>query len=463
MSSRAVDEHLQEDAMQNMAGQGYPKAELKRAGQLGSLLLRGGRVIDPARSIDEIADVLVVDGRLMDIQPDFPLGMDWLEHVQQVDMNGKWIVPAMLDMHVHLREPGEEYKETIASGTRAAVAGGYAGVACMPNTMPVNDNAAVTQFILERAREEGACHVFPVAAISHGQRGENLTEFGELRSSGAVAVSDDGRPVMNSLLMRRALEYARIFDLLVISHAEELSLSQGGLMNEGPVSTLLGLRGIPNAAEEVMVARDILLAELTRGRLHIAHVSTGGSIRLIREAKKRGILVTAETAPHYFTLTDSELMSFNTVFKVNPPLRSEEDRDYIREGLADGTIDAIATDHAPHSLLEKDTEFEYAANGMIGLESALPLILSLVRDGTLSASEAVAKVTCNPARILGVPLGSLQPGKPVSLTVIDPDVTYTLDCETFQSKSRNCPFHGREVTGRVELTLVDGKLVYTRS
>ncbi|NLI81802.1 MAG: dihydroorotase [Deltaproteobacteria bacterium] len=428
-----------------------------------NFLFRRGRVIDPARGIDQVADVLVVDGRLMDIQPDLKIGMDWLANVHQFDMDGKWIVPGMLDMHVHLREPGEEYKETIASGTRAAVAGGYAGVACMPNTKPVNDTAAVTQFILEKARQEAACHVFPVAAISRGLQGEHLTEFGELRESGAVAVTDDGRPVMNSLLMRRALEYARIFDLLVISHAEDLALAEGGLMNEGPISTLLGLRGIPNAAEDAMVARDILLAELTGGRLHIAHVSTAGSVRLVRDAKKRGVPVTAETAPHYFTLTDSELLSFDAVFKVNPPLRSAEDRESVREGLADGTIDVIATDHAPHSLLEKDTEFEYAASGMIGLESALPLVLELVRCGVLDASKAISKVTCNPSKILGVPMGTLNPGKAVTLTVIDPKVDYILDCKSFESKSRNCPFHGRQVQGRVELTLVEGKIAYSRS
>ncbi len=446
--------------MSNFPEGGSQQICSRRDGRPGSFLFRNGRVIDPARNIDKIADVLIVDGRLMDIQSNFPNTMDWMSQVNQVDATGKWLIPGMLDIHVHLREPGEEYKETIASGTRAAVAGGYVGVACMPNTKPANDNAAVTRFILERAKEQGACHVFPVAAISTGLKGESLAEFGELRGAGAVALSDDGRPVMNGLLMRRALEYARIFDLLVISHAEELSLSQGGLMNESPVSTLLGLRGIPNASEDVMVARDLLLAELTGGRLHIAHVSTAGAVRLIREAKSRGIPVTAETAPHYFTLTDKEVMSFDPVFKVNPPLRSAEDVESVKEGLADGTIDAIATDHAPHSTVEKDTEFEYAANGMIGLESALPLILSLVREGTLSASDAVAKVTCNPARILGVPLGSLQPGQPPSMTIIDPEASYVLDCQTFQSKSRNCPFHGRKVQGRIVATLFEGSVAY---
>jgi dihydroorotase len=428
----------------------------------GNFLFRNGRIIDPAKGIDTTADVLIVDGRLEDIRPNIETGSDRWPHLTRIDVSGMWVVPGMIDMHVHLREPGEEYKETIASGTRAAVAGGYAAVACMPNTKPVNDCAAVTELILSRARKAGACRVFPVGAISKGLEGETLAEFGELKECGAVAVSDDGRPVMNSLLMRRALEYARIFDLLVISHAEDLHLSEGGLMNEGATSTLLGLHGIPCAAEEVMIARDLLLAKLTGGRIHIAHVSTGGSARLIREAKKQGIRVTAETAPHYFTLTDEELMTFDTVFKVSPPLRGKEDVQAIKEALADGTLDAIATDHAPHSVVEKDTEFEFASNGMIGLESALPLILSLVREGVLSPLEAMAKVTSNPASILGVELGTLQPGAPASLTVIDPEATYVLDVETFQSKSRNCPFHGREMKGRALLTMVDGKTAFSR-
>lgn len=273
-------------------------------------------------------------------------------------------------------------------------------------------------------------------------------------------MSDDGRPVANSILMRRALEYSRIFDIPVISHAEDPSLSHGGLMNEGPVSTLLGLRGIPDVAEEIMIARDVMLAELTGGRVHIAHVSTAGSVRLIREAKRRGISVTAETAPHYFTLTDEELMTFDTVFKVNPPLRRPEDVRAIREGLADGTLDAIATDHAPHTVLEKDIEFEYASSGMIGLESAVPLILALTREEVLTPLEAVAKVTCNPAGILKVPGGTLRPGTTADLTLIDPDASYTLDAGTFQSKSRNCPFHGREVRGKVFMTVVGGRVAF---
>lgn len=427
-----------------------------------NLLFRRARIIDPGRGVDEEADVLIRDGILTDLRPEIQLSHDLLSHLQEVDLRGKWIIPGMIDMHVHLREPGEEYKETIETGTAAAVAGGFVAVACMPNTHPVNDCAAVTEFILDRARLLGACRVFPVGAISRGLKGEQLADLGELWEAGVVAVTDDGRPVMNNMLMRRALEYSRGFGIPVITHAEDLTLSQGGLMNEGATSTMLGLRGIPNAAEDIMVARDLALAELTHSRIHIAHVSTAGAVRMIREARQRGVGVTAETAPHYFTLTDEELVSFDPVFKVNPPLRSAEDVAAVKAGLSDGTLDVIATDHAPHSALEKDTEFEYAANGMIGLESALPLILGLVREGVLQPAEAVAKVTVNPARILGLSLGTLSPGRPADLTVIDPDASFVLDCREFRSKSRNCPFHGRPMRGRVLLTMVEGRVAYSR-
>ncbi len=429
---------------------------------LASFLLRQVRVLDPGNNQDRIADLLVLEGMLKEVSPRLNVSEVGLSDIPVIELQGKWVAPGFVDMHVHLREPGEEYKETIETGARAAVAGGYVAVACMPNTQPVNDCAAVTQFILNRAKEAGSCHVFPVASITRGLKGDDLTEMGEVREAGAVAVSDDGRPVMNSMTMRRALEYSKSFDLLVISHAEDLHLSEKGLMNEGPTSTLLGLRGIPAAAEEIMIARDILLSELTGVPVHIAHVSTEGAVRLIREAKKRGIPVTAETAPHYFTLTDEALMDFDTVFKVNPPLRRLRDVEAVKAGLADGTLDAIATDHAPHSVLEKDTEFEYAANGMIGLESALPLALNLVREGVLSPLELVARLSRNPARILGIPLGSLELGEPAHLTVIDPEVEYVLDAETFQSKSRNCPFHGWKVQGQALMTVVDGRIAFTR-
>ncbi len=426
-----------------------------------NLILRNGRVIDPALGFDAVASVLIENGKIVEVSADIEIGTERRREFEQIDAGGKWIVPGLIDMHVHLREPGEEYKETIFSGTRAAVAGGFTSVACMPNTRPVNDCAAVTQFILKKASDEGVCRVFPVAAISKGLEGRNLSEFGDLRAAGAAAVSDDGRPVEGSLLMRRALEYAKTFELPVISHCEDLGLSAGGLMNEGRVSTRLGLRGIPRSAEEVMAARDILLAELTGARVHLAHISTAGSVALIREAKKRGIPVTAETAPHYFTLDEELLSTFDPVYKVNPPLRTREDIEAVKAGLRDGTIDVIASDHAPHSAVEKDLEFEYAANGMIGLESSLPLILRLVSDRVLSPAEAIAKVSQNPARILSIPFGALSKGAPADLTVIDPQVRYTIDARKFASKSRNCPFDGMEVQGRAVMTIVDGRVVFT--
>ncbi|MDR3553560.1 MAG: dihydroorotase [Syntrophobacteraceae bacterium] len=426
-----------------------------------NLILRNGRVIDPAQGLDAVATVVIENGKVVEVGPNIEIGAQRRGEFEQIDAGGKWVVPGLIDMHVHLREPGEEYKETIASGTRAAVAGGFTAVACMPNTRPVNDCAAVTQFILKKAAEEGACRVFPVGAISKGLEGRNLCELGELRASGVVAVSDDGRPVESSMLMRRALEYAKTFGLLVISHCEDLGLSSGGLMNEGRVSTRLGLRGIPRAAEEVMAARDILLAELTGARLHLAHISSAGSVALIREAKKRGLQVTAETAPHYFTLDEELLSTFNPVYKVNPPVRTREDMEAIKAGLADGTLDAIASDHAPHSAVEKDLEFEYAANGMIGLESSLPLILRLVRQSILSPLDAIAKVSQNPARILSIPFGTLAKGAAADLTVIDPEATYTIDARKFESKSRNCPFDGMEAQGRAVMTFIDGRVVFT--
>ena len=426
-----------------------------------NFVLRRARVIDPGQGLDTVMDVVIENGAIAEVSANFEHGVArHISEFKEIDASGKWIVPGLIDMHVHLREPGEEYKETISSGTRAAAAGGFTAVACMPNTHPVNDCAAVTQYILEKARDEGSCRVFPVGTISKGLEGRNIAEYGELRAAGAVAVSDDGRPVMNSLLMRRALEYARTFDLLVISHSEDLDLSAEGLMNEGPVSTRLGLRGIPGAAEEIMVARDILLAELTASRLHLAHISTAGSVALIREAKKRGIPVTAETAPHYFTLDDELISTYDPVYKVNPPLRRLEDIEAVKAGLRDGTIDVIASDHAPHSAVEKDLEFEYAANGMIGLESSLPLILRLTREGVLTPMEAVAKVSLNPARILAIPFGTLGKGMAADLTVIDPEAKYTIDVSRFKSKSRNCPFAGMEAQGKAVMTFVGGRMVY---
>ncbi|MBU4230104.1 MAG: dihydroorotase [Proteobacteria bacterium] len=423
----------------------------------GGILLKNGRVIDPANGIDQIRDVLIVDGRIRAVgQPGSLSGQDGLAY----DVTGKWVVPGLIDMHVHLREPGQEYKETIETGTRAAAAGGFTAVAAMPNTKPVNDNQTVTVFILAKAAEAGLARVYPVGAISSGSSGEHLAEFGELRQAGAVAVTDDGLPVGNSQLMRRALEYAGNHDLLVISHAEDLSLSHGGVMNDGALATRLGLRGIPHVAEEIMVYRDLALAEFTGRPIHIAHVSTRESLALIRRAKEKGVAVTAETAPHYFTLTEKAVDGYNTLAKMNPPLRTEADVAAVREALRDGTLDAIATDHAPHGGLDKDREFDLAANGIIGLETAVPLTLQLVRENQLDARRMVELLAVNPARILGVPGGTLSVGAPADIAVIDPEKKFVFTEESIQSKSRNSPFLGWELQGKAVLTIMAGRITW---
>ena len=424
-----------------------------------NLIIKKGRVIDPGSDVDDILDVIITDGNIAAIGHNISSEFNANKY-EVIDATGKWVVPGLIDIHVHLREPGQEYKETISSGSKAAVAGGFTSIACMPNTDPVNDRAAVTEFILDKARECGICNVYPVGAVSKGLEGKTLAEVGELFEAGVVGVTDDGFPVRTSQLMRRILEYSKIFGFPVISHAEDLSLSKGGVMNEGAVSTKLGLKGIPKAAEEIAVFRDIALAELTGGKLHIAHVSTAGSVELIRRAKERGIPVTAETAPHYFTLTDDALSSYDTNFKMNPPLREKKDVEAIKEGLADGTIDAIATDHAPHNIIDKDVEFEYAANGVIGLESALPISLRLVWEGVLTPIEFIKKLTSNPAKILGIPGGTIEVNKSADITIIDPEAEYTIDAESFYSKSRNCPFHGWKVKGKAWITIKEGQIVY---
>jgi dihydroorotase len=415
--------------------------------------IKNGRIIDPANKIDGIADLLVIDGRIAEPDQPIPAG------IQEIDAQGYWVVPGLIDMHVHLREPGEEYKEDILSGARAAASGGFTGVACMPNTKPVNDCAAVTALILDRAAE-AAVRVYPLGAISQGSEGHQLAEFGEMQAAGIVAVTDDGRPVRDSQLMRRALEYASDFGLTVISHSEEAALSTG-VMNEGPVSTRLGLKGIPTAAESVMVYREIALAEFTGTKVHIAHVSTAMAIDLIRAAKARGVRVTAETAPHYFTLTDEAVLGYDTNTKMNPPLRSEADREAIKAALADGTLDAIATDHAPHSILEKELEFDAAANGIIGLETALPLALALVRDKVFDAQRLVALMAVNPATILGIPGGTLSPGAAADITLIDPEREFVYSTDQVVSKSRNTPFLDWTLQGRAVLTMVGGAIRHT--
>ncbi|MFH1102919.1 MAG: dihydroorotase [Pseudomonadota bacterium] len=421
------------------------------------LLIRRGRVIDPGR-IDATMDILIANGVIEKISPE-PIPAIEVAGMHVIDASGKIVTPGLIDMHVHFREPGHEYKETIETGSRAAAAGGFTAVCAMPNTVPVNDNRQVTESILEKAQKAGGIRVYPVAAISFGLKGEALTEFGDLKEGGAVAVSDDGRPVANSRLMRRALEYAKGFGLLVISHCEDPDLSRGGAMNEGETATRLGLPGIPNAAESVMVMRDIALCELTCAPVHIAHVSSLESVRAIREAKMRGLPVTAETAPHYFTLTDAAVNSYNTHAKMNPPLRSEKDRQAILEGLRDGTIDVIATDHAPHSSIEKEVEFDQAANGIIGLETSLCLGLNLVEKGILTLEQLIRKMSSNPAKILGID-NRLKAGNPADITVIDPEKTYVIDAKRFRSKSRNTPFDGWEVKGKAVCTIVGGKIVF---
>jgi dihydroorotase len=421
-----------------------------------SFLISGGLIVDPAQGLEDIRDLLVEEGRIAGLEPPGTIPAAGRE---VIDARGLVVTPGLIDMHVHLREPGEEYKETIETGTAAAARGGFTAVACMPNTKPVNDNSAVTRFILDQAARFGKARVYPVGAISQGSLGKTLSEYGELKETGCVAVSDDGWPVMNALLMRRALEYAKTFDLLVISHAEELDLRGEGVMHEGKVSVRLGLQGIPAAAEEIMVYRDIRLARLTGARLHIAHVSTAGSVAIIREAKMSEIGITAETAPHYFSLTDDAVVGFDTNAKVNPPLRSEWDRQAILEGLADGTLDAIACDHAPHSVLEKDVEFAEAAFGLIGLETSLGLSLKLVHEGVLTVRQLIARMSTNPARILGIPGGTLAPGSPADITLIDPNREWTVDAAQFASKSRNCPFQGWNLKGKAVMTIVGGKII----
>jgi dihydroorotase len=370
------------------------------------------------------------------------------------------VAPGFIDMHVHLREPGFEYKETVLTGTQSAVAGGFTTVACMANTNPVNDNSSVTRYIIEKAQAANLARVLPIGALSKGLKGESLADIGDMAAAGAVAISDDGRPVMDSNLMRRALEYCSMFNLLISVHEEDLHLAAGGMMNEGPTALRLGLKGIPNAAEDVMVARDIILARLTGGRLHIAHASTRGAVALVRQAKAEGLSVTAEAAPHHFMLTEEAVTGYNTNAKMAPPLRQLEDVEAIREGLRDGTIDAIATDHAPHHQDEKEVEFDQAANGIVGLETALPLTLRLVRDGVLSLVDAVRKLTVNPARILGLPYGTLSVGSPADLVIFDPAHAWNVLPERLRSKSKNTPFSGWEVTGKVMVTIVAGRVVY---
>jgi dihydroorotase len=430
--------------------------------------MKGARIVDPSQGFDKVMDLLIEKGKIAFIEeriaeaglkPGRKEGEKCLK-TAVMELKGKIIVPGLIDMHTHLREPGFEYKETIMTGSEAAVAGGFTAVACMPNTDPVNDNRSVTEYILRQTKACGLARVWPVAAISKGSEGHILAEMGDLRDAGAVAYSDDGKPVMDSRLMRKALEYAAALGVPVISHCEDLTLSQGGVMNESFVSTELGLRGIPNAAEDIMVMRDIALAEYTGAPVHIAHVSTEGSVRAIRDAKERGVKVTAETAPHYFTLTDERLRTYDTNAKVNPPLRCRRDLDAVKEGLRDGTIDVIASDHAPQASTEKNVEFEYAANGIVGLETSLGLSLTLVEEGVLSFSDLIFKMSVNPASILKIPGGTLKVGSVADITIIDPSSGWVVDVNEFRSKSRNSPFRDWTLTGKAVCTIVGGEVKY---
>lgn len=418
-------------------------------------LLKNARVVNPAGLSGKL-DILVDEGRVAEMTEriDCP-------EAERINLEGMTVIPGLIDMHSHLREPGYEYKETIATGTRAAAAGGFTAVACMPNTLPVCDSEAVVTQILEKAHAQGVVRVYPIAAITKGQKGEELTEMGLLQAAGAVAFSDDGRPVENPRMMRLGLQYAKNFDALLISHCEDKQLAGAGVMNEGVMSTKLGLAGISRASEELMVARELILAETLRTRVHIAHVSTRGSVELIRQAKGRGVRVSAETCPHYFAATDELVEGYDANTKVNPPLRTEDDRQAILEGLKDGTLDAIATDHAPHHPDEKLVEYSLAASGIAGFETAFGLSYTYcVQAGVLTPAQLVEKMSIAPARILGVEGGVLSPGRPADITVADCQKEYAIDVGSFLSKARNNPFNGWRVTGKISMTMVDGKIVY---
>jgi dihydroorotase len=425
-----------------------------------ALVFRRVRAIDPAGTLDAEVDVVVEAGRVTRVGRDAAKELPASERVRVVELAGAWLLPGLVDLHAHLREPGSEGKEDIASGLRAAAAGGFTDVCCMPNTRPVNDSRVVTEMLVSRARALGTVRLHPIGAITMGQKGEQLTEMADLKDAGAVAVSDDGRCVTNSQVMRRALEYATTFDLPLIQHAEDHALTEGAQMHEGAVSTRLGLRGWPRVAEDVIVARDVLLAEYVGARYHVAHVSTMGAVRLVREAKARGATVTAEVTPHHLLLTDQALLGYDTACKVNPPLREPEDVEALRRALADGTIDCVATDHAPHGVLDKHVEMAEAAPGMIGLELCVPLLLGLVREGVLPLSRLVDALTCAPARIAGLPPPRIRDGARADLVLVDPAARWTVDPARLLSKSRNTPFAGREVVGRVAMTVCEGRVVH---
>jgi dihydroorotase len=419
------------------------------------LLIRGGRVLDPSAEIDDRLDMLVTDGQIEAVGTD----LDSLG-VEEFDASGCWVAPGFVDLHTHLREPGQEYKEDIASGGRSAVAGGFTGVACMANTDPVNDDPSVTQFMIQRARGDSPAHVYPIAAATKGLRGQVMTEMAALKEAGAVAFSDDGKTIMDGGVMRRVLEYSKLVELPVIVHAEDCSLVAEGVVNEGPVSTKLGLPGNPTAAEDVLVSRDLMLAELTGARLHVAHISSAGAVDLVRKARERGIQVTAEVTPHHLALTDEETLGYDTNAKMAPPLRSQHDVDACRAGLVEGVIDVIATDHAPHALHEKERDFIEAPPGILGFETAFAVVMDMVRKSELSPLELMRRMSTNAVKLLGLPGGTLSPGAAADLVVLDPECRWTYDPAKGYSKSRNSPWAGRDMIGRPRATFVGGRLVY---
>jgi len=435
------------------------------------LFIKNAHLIDPVQKLDNICSILIEDRKIQEIHAQAAKGRGQgakgsKDHKpgsvdEVIDARGMLVLPGLVDMHVHLREPGFEYKETIRTGNEAAVRCGVTSVSCMPNTNPVNDTPGSTEFIIRKAIQEGSCSVFPIGAITKGQKGEELAELGMMFDAGCVAFSDDGRPVVDSMVMRRALEYSRIRNMLIISHAEDLSLAAGGVMNEGLLSVTMGLQGIPAQAEEIMISRDIALAELTGGRLHIAHVSTAGSVELLRAARKRGIAeITSETCPHYFSITEEAVSGYNANAKVNPPLRTKKDVEAIREGLRDGTIDVIATDHAPHHKDEKSGEFDAAPSGISGLETSIGLSMRLVDDGVLTIAGLVDKMTCAPARILGLSdtKGTLKPGADADLVIVDTEKEYTVNAADFRSKGKNTPFDGWRLKARPAVTIARGRI-----
>lgn len=425
----------------------------------GKTLLRGGRVVDPSQDLDGVRDVLLADEKVVSIGE----GTTAPEDAEIVDCTGLVVTPGLIDVHVHLREPGEEHKETIASGAAAAAAGGFTAVCAMPNTDPPIDDPAGVGFVVAEGRRAGKARVYPVGCISVGRAGERLALVGEMVQAGAVAITDDGSPVMDSGLMRMALEYARAFDIPVADHPEDIGLSRDGHMNEGIVSTRLGLGGKPNASEDVHIVRDLLVAELTGGHIHLQHVSTRFGVESIRQAKARGVRVTAEASPHHLVLTHEAVEGYRTEAKMNPPLRSEEDRAAVRAGLADGTLDTIATDHAPHHYDEKEAAFSVAPNGIVGLETALGVVLTkVVSEGVIDLSTMVERMSCAPARAFGLAGGTLEPGSPADVTVFDPDAAWTVEPAQFVSKSRNTPFVDWELRGRPVRTIVDGRTVWSR-